>query len=838
MIQSTVNTFANRDIMVNFSQLTSPAANTAVIEPRDVFQSLPKKDKYEFVRAVQSEVWGAWFNRRNESNLVIKLNTGGGKTVVGLCILKSCLNERHGPAVYLVPDKFLVEQVSSEADCLGIKTTTDPRDSLFQRGESILVCTIDKLVNGRSVFGVNEKVIEIGSLIVDDAHACVARINEKFTLEIKASTETYNKLFSLFKTSLTSQSESQVIDIEQGDQRARLKVPYWEWQERKSEILQILGRSKDDQLQWVYPLLKENIMLCDCIVSGQKIEISSKMIPIDVIPAFSEAKRKIFMTATLSDDSILSSHFGVPEPDIRSPITPDKADDMGERMIIEPQDILPTIEDREIKQMCVDLAQGRNVVVIVPSAKRAEYWADVAGQTLDKNNIEDGIEKLKNNPAIGITVLINRYDGIDLPGDACRLLVIDGLPSFMSLSERTTQLELKDCTHGHRDLIHKVEQGMGRGVRSPNDHCAVILMGIDLISMLHNGKAIEYFSAGTKKQIEISAILTAQIRSDDKSIDGIKDTIESCLNRDEGWIEYAKSSMVGLKYDTQGKVNEVTSIIRRAYDLFSSGLTQDAAKEMNKLSGVSRDDKNYQAHLNQLIAQFKNPVDPVSAQKLQVSAKRENKYLLTPIQGIDRKAPTRELKEQANNSSEHISKNFKNGNEFSIRVQKVVSDLNWEVDYKEFEAALAEAGRILGYDVAEPDLETGTGPDVFWYLGSDWSLVIECKNMAVSGLIPKKSVNQLSGHMNWHDEHYPRCQGAIPMIIHQSNQLCEKATAPQGTRIMDRDTLEGFKKAFLGFAEQLVVGEKYLISSMITPVIKAMNFGPDTIINKYFKKLK
>jgi len=33
---------------------------------------------------------------------------------------------------------------------------------------------------------------------------------------------------------------------------------------------------------------------------------------------------------------------------------------------------------------------------------------------------------------VGLVVLVNRYDGIDLPDDACRILVIDGLPTLRS----------------------------------------------------------------------------------------------------------------------------------------------------------------------------------------------------------------------------------------------------------------------------------------------------------------------------------------------------------------------------------------------------------------------
>ncbi len=43
------------------------------------------------------------------------MNTGSGKTTVGLLMLQSCLNEGVGPAVYVVPDNYLVNQVCDEA---------------------------------------------------------------------------------------------------------------------------------------------------------------------------------------------------------------------------------------------------------------------------------------------------------------------------------------------------------------------------------------------------------------------------------------------------------------------------------------------------------------------------------------------------------------------------------------------------------------------------------------------------------------------------------------------------------------------------------------------------
>ena len=80
--------------MASLLSKLSGTKKAAPIEPREIFMALPQKDKgYEYPRDVQSEVWRKWFDVRNDKNCIIKMNTGSGKTVVGLMILQSCLNE-------------------------------------------------------------------------------------------------------------------------------------------------------------------------------------------------------------------------------------------------------------------------------------------------------------------------------------------------------------------------------------------------------------------------------------------------------------------------------------------------------------------------------------------------------------------------------------------------------------------------------------------------------------------------------------------------------------------------------------------------------------------------
>ncbi len=147
--------------------------------------------------------------------------------------------------------------------------------------------------------------------------------------------------------------------------------------------MQVLHSHKnDDELKFSYPLLRDILPLCRCLVSGQRMEIEPDCPPTDLIRSFSRAKRKIYMTATLADDSVLVTHFGADPDKLSDPIVPTSSQSMGERMILMPQELNPEITLKEIKKLLVDLAEDYNVIVIVPSKNAAKEWEDIADQTL------------------------------------------------------------------------------------------------------------------------------------------------------------------------------------------------------------------------------------------------------------------------------------------------------------------------------------------------------------------------------------------------------------------------------------------------------------------------
>ncbi|MDI1290030.1 MAG: hypothetical protein PSX37_08815 [bacterium] len=82
---------------MDFERLLDDAAQVAPIEPRELYAWLPDKaEGYGYLRDVQGQVLTTWHGRRHERDLIIKVNTGSGKTIDGLVILQSYLHDGKG----------------------------------------------------------------------------------------------------------------------------------------------------------------------------------------------------------------------------------------------------------------------------------------------------------------------------------------------------------------------------------------------------------------------------------------------------------------------------------------------------------------------------------------------------------------------------------------------------------------------------------------------------------------------------------------------------------------------------------------------------------------------
>lgn len=824
--------------MLDFKKLADDILNDSITNPIEIFDLLPEKDsKYKgLLRHAQVEVLQKWYlNHRNNNNTIIKMNTGSGKTIIGLLMLQSFLNEGNGPAVYVVPDNYLVQQVIQEAKCLGIDITQDSNDPKFQSGRSILITNIHTILNGRSTFGINVVKKEIGCLVVDDAHACMKIAKSQFAITIPRENELYSNLLELFKDSIKYQSESKLLELLDNDHGIQQLIPFWEWQDKISDVRRLLHQEKDNNAEknsslfFNWPLIKDNLELADCLFTSKEIIINLDFLPTEVIPSFNECLHRIFMSATIDDDTTLVSHFNIDSEEIKESITPENANDIGERLIVIPQEINPKITDEELKNYFVTLSKTKNVVILVPSEYRSKYWKDVSTKIVYKQEeLIETIDLLKKSH-VGLVVLINRYDGIDLPKNACNILVLDGIPDARSEFEKFEEIMLRDSSEVLKDKVQRIEQGMGRGIRSKEDYCVVFLMGSLLVKTLYKPEAKKAFTEATQKQLILSHHISGQVQN--TNIDGIDEVINYCLDRDSEWIIAHNKAILKVKYRNKSIFNENILKQKEAFDAAKKRKYNESKDILQNLINSSTKE-SLKGAIKYKYAKYTNFTDKINAQENVKSANELNSSIPFPIDGIVYKKLEIKNISQIERIRIFYLEKYKEINPYILGFKSIVDRLHFqEYSSNVFEQAIKELGDHLGYISQRPENCYRKGPDNLWVADEKIAFVIECKNEASTDKISKKNCNQLTGSVKWFNKQYSIITNVIPIMIHPYNQFEYAATPDDKTRIIDKVKLEQLRNNLQSFIAQVATSNFDI--NTISGLLKLYKLEPELFISEY-----
>lgn len=823
---------------VNFGALSRSREADNLVDPRDIFNALPTKPVgMNFLRGPQDQVLEKWFTRRHQRDIVVKLNTGGGKTVVGLLMAKSSLAEGKGPVAYLVPDRYLVDQVIAEASRLGIPTVADPKVFAYSQGKAVLVDTFQKLFNGKSVFGVTGSAGRSASasrphtVIIDDAHACLNKAEQAFRLSIPSSHMVYEKLLELFTPVLEDQSPAGYMALLAKTSTGVQQVPYWAWVDKQREALAILHSiAGEEDYQFAWPLIADALPVCRAVFTSDALEIEAPCLPASVIIGFNEAERRIYLTATLADDGILVSDLGADPAAVADPITPASAGDIGDRLILVPQQTHPTASEDEIRDLIVDLAADRNVVIIVPSQRRAAYWTPYAKLVLDKDSLTWGVDQLRSDPLLGLVVLINRYDGVDLPGDACHVLVIDGLPEAMSGTERVDQAQLAGSELLVARQVQRLEQGMGRATRSNDDHCVVFLLGNRLAERLYGARARACFSPATRAQIELSEQVAAQLEG--TGLSSLQQAALQCLKRDPDWLAISRATLAPLRYGA-ANVSEISIATREAFDHALAGDFNDALgatqRAINAATGPAE-----RGYLLQQFAAYQHHVNPASAQQSQKSANRQNRNVLRPMDGVEYEKLSAPTLEQGAAASSNLQGRYASGNELILGFNAMLADLTWTTRADSFEQAWEDLAAHLGFAGQRPERDTGRGPDDLWALTDGTFHVIEAKNeVKETHPVYKKHAEQLSNSMDWFRQAYGTKIGATPILVHARAVFDKKAAIPTGCRVVTKDKLAALRDTLRALAVALADSDTFRDGAGVGRLLASFGLTPGEFKTRY-----
>ena len=145
-------------------------------------------------------------------------------------------------------------------------------------------------------------------------------------------------------------------------------------------------------------------------------------------------------------------------------------------------------------------------------------------------DIETSIGVFLGSEEPAMLVLANRYDGLDLPGDACRSMFLFGLPAAVDLQERFF-LERLGARAQLRDRIRtRITQGFGRCTRDENDYALILTFGSDLLKWCCTASNIE--GMHPELQAEISFGLENSLG---RSPEEFKQLLAAFMDQNEDW---------------------------------------------------------------------------------------------------------------------------------------------------------------------------------------------------------------------------------------------------------------------------------------------------------------
>lgn len=728
--------------MIDFSKKIGVKPKERLINPIDIYNNLDRKTDAGPLRPVQDRVLQDWnSNRRNDQNLIVKLHTGEGKTLIGLLMLQSLLNESSEPSLYLCPNDYLVEQTCREAVKFGINVcqfSTSEKNVIpidFSNGKSILVTTVQKLFNGKSIFGLNAQYTRVGSIVLDDSHACIEAIKSSFSIRVKRDDGLYEKLLNLFYDNLREQGSGTLLDIKNGSSDL-FQVPYWAWFDKISEVTSLLGAQTENKaILFAWPLLKDSLENCQMFITGKGIEISPIYCPIEKFGSFAKASHRILMSATTQDDSFFIKGFGFSEEDVLHPLTDNTQRWSGEKMILFPS----LIDENMSRSAMIKLFTNTNIHVsrfaIVPSFILAQYYAAEDGVVANKTNLNAIVENIRKGHKEKLNVLVNRYDGVNLPDDNCRILIIDSLPICDNLSDRYEM----DCREGSEVTIlkqvQKIEQGLGRSVRGEKDYCVIIIIGSDLVNFMMNHHTASYFSPQTRKQIEIANELVESLRQEildsADSCKNLLDLIGQSLKRDSNWKAYYQQEMDSMS-EAEEDNHHVYAIMEKEREYEYAAYNRNYEKACTIVSEVINmcaGNQQEQAWYQQILARYQYFISGINSIHTQKAAFGKNSRLLYPQHGIDYKIMEFKSAEQLSNIQQWLQK-FKNYQEMRLHSKAVFDNLSFGRRANLFEEALREIGEMLGFESQRPDNEFKVGPDNLWCGVHNQYIFFECLNSA------------------------------------------------------------------------------------------------------------
>jgi hypothetical protein len=714
----------------------------------------------------------------NCADVAIEMDTGAGKTLVGLLIAEWRRRLRKEPVVYLCPTKQLVNQVVEMATAkfgikarafLGSNQNYDPNGkNEYLAASTVAVCTYSALFNSRPFFS------EPGTIVLDDAHACDAAIANVWTVQLDREKHgpAYNAAVGVFLDTLSAVDRERVTGNQKGGWDAGWVelIPSTTVAKREEKLIAALDSTigERESSSYAWSAIRANLRGCQVFIDTREVLIRPLIPPTFVHKAFSSATQRIYMSATLGNSGDLERYTGRQKIH-RIKVQQLENQGVGRRFFVFPH---AKLSDEAAQHLAFNgLKSFGRGVVLVPDSKTADsVEGDLKSfggiRVFRKAELENSKLEFVNSQSAA-AVLANRYDGIDFPGDECRFSVVSGLPKATNLQEKflATRLAAKDILTSR--ILTRCNQGFGRCIRSGTDYAAIVVLSEELHGYLADRRIRSYLPVHLQAELEFGL---SQSRECDGE-DGILENLTLFRNQSDEWTQ-AVEDVIKLrdlaKRSEIAGADQLRGVVEYEVQFQEAMWRQDyssaLAAAQSVIGGLKQDElRPYRAFWCYLagVASYNDMVDGNAGRRPQVTDFFSRARKAAPGVGwlqramVDDDVEAEEGGQDALQIEEVEARWLKLGAVNTRRFDKLLADIETGLrseDTSEFELAQKELGLILGFASERPKGEAV--PDGWWKISPQSWIVFEDHSGSTAGTLDVGKARQAAGHEKWIQAHH------------------------------------------------------------------------------------
>lgn len=775
------------------------SAGGLAANPRELFRDLQRDARVPYLWEHQGRILERYEEHFDTPHVALELPTGTGKTLIGLLIAEWRRRARGERALYLCPTRQLVHQVAALAPRYGIRAEvclTPDYDGLedWLEGRSLAVSTYSALFNYRPKFVIPQ------TLVLDDAHAAEEYVAQHWTLTIDRNEmpRAYRKLAALLDPTLDRRTAGVLVeDAPSPAERSLVELlPLPRWWPLADALRDLLEDEVDETDQFFAwdDHVREGLAACNLLVSWQEIVLRPLVPATARHEGFEGATQRIYMSATLGAGGELERIFGVRNIE-RLPV-PDEwqRHSTGRRLFLLPS---ASLRRDEVDQLVIDAVKhaGRALVLsptkVGVDARRAQLQAQGI-VTLGAGEIEESLEPfiVRDEAAL---LLANRYDGIDLPGDDCRLLVLDGLPVAVNPLERFLFQRLAATGLLGERMRTRLTQGVGRSSRGEGDWSTVLVTSREAYDFCARREVRQLLHPELQGELrfgldesrdraagEFLDLMTIQMEQGedwlkaDEQIRTFRDEAALAVDRAAEQLEAAVPNEVGFVYAMWD--GDYPRALERATAV-ADELSGDAAAAYRAWwlyqGGTAAWLAHSRFHMQDMLERARDLFARAAATGRGVSWFAELAYGELGDQ-LKLEVGPDDLRAGERVHARLRSLGF-NGRGFGRSTDRMQTDLD-ETDATRFEEGLLQLGRLLGFASDHPAGDND--PDSVWVASDRLALVWEAKSgERADGEIGARTAQQAAGHVAWVREHGNLSADArvVPLLVSDRDRVARSA---------------------------------------------------------------